>query len=117
MIKIYVCGNHECLANYEDAEAFGDDIDAAVSAVCSFIDGAESIDDRVDSVVDRHFSNWNGGKFYQAGSKIGETQFGYKCGHIATLVRDPSPELISLIDRAADLLADRLAAIEAKQSA
>lgn len=110
MTTIHVCANHETLVSglLQDSSCYTAEIDSAINEVCALIDDA-GLD--CESKCQRFFADWNGGKFDRPGQVIGSTKFGYGAATVCTLAQDPSPEVCALIDRAADLLNERLAEI------
>ena len=112
--KVYVCSNHETLRDgyVSEVEAYSDHISEAVSDAMRLIDEAG-----FESESAGMFRDWHGGKFYQAGSKVGSDVYGYRCGFVATLAKNPSEGLIAAINAANDLLCDRLTAISKLEEA
>ena len=110
MTTINVCANRETLVSglIQDSSCYTAEIDSAISEACALIDDAGL---GCEPKCQRFFADWNGGKFYRPGQVIGGTKFGYGAGTVCTLAQDPSPEVCALIDRAADVLSERLAEI------
>lgn len=101
---VYVCGNHETLRDgrIDDCDGYVGDIDSAISDVQRFID-----DKGFDGQRRSFFSDWHGGRFSRAGETVCGVKYGYCRGNVATLVPDPSPELIAVVNAAGNML-DRL---------
>jgi hypothetical protein len=105
-IKVYVCSNHETLARHLDHDHYKEEIDDAVSEAGRMLDDAGYYSQRAG-----YFPDWHGGKFAGAGQVLGGKKYGYRCGNVATLAIDPSPELVAAIDAADAALDERLGAI------
>lgn len=107
MTTVYVCGNHELLSSgrIEDQNLYEEEINSAVGKTCRFLEEQDGID---DVKVDSFFRNWSGGKFYQTGTKIGGDQYGHKLGFVATFEKNPSEQLIKIIDDAHFILTEEL---------
>jgi hypothetical protein len=115
-VNVYVCGNHETLADgtIQDGERYSDEISDAISEVCNFIDDAnvyEVYEDDEDedgnktpderrcvSEVKSFFADWHGGRFYMK-------------GWVCTLENDPSPKLVEMIEQANQKFSDLISAI------
>lgn len=100
---IFICSNSEIVGN---SFAGLDNEHASEEITREFVDAAKkvilasSLD--VDYEIDSHFSNWQGGKHYVLGAKIGGQVYGYGCGNVCTHEIDPSEELKKLVDAASD---------------
>ena len=116
MKMIYVCSNIETLADGRvgDSQFYADCIREAVGDVCRFID---NLPGEYDSKSESIFRDWHGGKFYNAGCKIGEDTYGYKSRFVCTLDQNPSQETITVVNLASDYLDFLLTAISQREEA
>lgn len=111
-IKVFVCANDETLADgiIEDRQFYADSITDAVGDVCRWLD-----DQGYDSKCASRFRDWHGGRFdhgnNRIGMKLGNDVYGYRNGWVVTLEKNPSAELTAVVDKASDMLSDKLYAV------
>lgn len=108
---IYLCGNDELLCDglIQNSEMYADYISFA--AVAKMIDDSGIAEAETESI----FRDWQGGKFYSAGSVINGKKFGYKARYACTLAVNPSKELIALVERADVMIREELASVAAME--
>jgi hypothetical protein len=109
MATIYVCSNNETLADghlndYQRGSWQAETLVDIVSEACWMISDAGH-----EAETSCIFQDWNGGKHYKAGGLVGDTKWGYSAGFVVTHERNPSSELIALIERVDDYIRDKLA--------
>lgn len=97
--NVYVCTNIETLADGRigDSGFYQDYIEEATGDVLRWLEDKVGWGYAMSAPYHR---DWHGGKFDRAGDKIGDDTYGYKCGFVCTLAKNPTKTLKKIIDTA-----------------
>lgn len=112
---IAICGNAETVTSGYFLKGYDMDDEAAwiVQAGAAMIRESRH---NVDHEIKSFFSDWNGGKYFTAGTVINGHEYGYACGNVATLEVDPPQWLKDLIDQASEAMCWRTRELEIAES-